>query len=159
MFIAPGCNGIRGAVTMGLIALIAGYVCRFRFWTHVSVVIGAVLLGYVFNLARLCLLVLYYLVALHFPWLQNKATLGDYIIGACLFFLAGCILFTMIRRLATRTRSTRALTVPTPQTSGSLHLRFAVMFLFVGFGCARVVDAIHQGRFHDDPWRRSECSQ
>jgi exosortase J len=29
MFIAPGCNGIRGAVTTGLIALIVGYVCRF----------------------------------------------------------------------------------------------------------------------------------
>jgi exosortase J len=142
MFIAPGCNGIRGAVTMGLIALIAGYVCRFRFWTHVSFVAGAVLLGYVFNLARLCLLVLYYLVALHFPWLQNKATLGDYIIGACLFFLASCILFTMIRRLAARTRSTRALAVQTPQTSGTLKLRFAVMFLFVGFGCVRLAHAI-----------------
>jgi exosortase J len=144
MFIAPGCNGIRGAVTMGLIALIVGYVCRFRFWTHVSVVAGAVLLGYVFNLARLCLLVLYYLVALHFPWLQNKATLGDYIIGACLFLLASCILFTMIRHLAARTRSTRALTLQTPQTSGSLNLRFAVMVLFVGFGCMRLAGAIDQ---------------
>ena len=144
MFIAPGCNGIRGAVTMGLIALIVGYVCRFRFWTHASVVAGAVLLGYVFNLARLCLLVLYYLVALHFPWLQNKATLGDYIIGACLFLLASCILFAMIRHLAARTRSTRAITVQTPQTSGSLNLRFAVMFLFVGFGCMRLAVAIDQ---------------
>jgi exosortase J len=144
MFIAPGCNGIRGAVTMGLIALVVGYVYRFRFWTHVSVVAGAVLLGYVFNLARLCLLVLYYLVALQFHWLQNKATLGDYIIGACLFLLASCILFTMIRHLAARTRSTRALTVQTPQTSGSLNLKFAVMFLVVGFGCVRLAHAIDQ---------------
>src|ERR1019366_18850 len=30
MFIAPGCNGIRGSITMGFIALIAGYVYRFR---------------------------------------------------------------------------------------------------------------------------------
>ena len=30
MFIAPGCNGIRGAVTMGLIALVAGYLYRFK---------------------------------------------------------------------------------------------------------------------------------
>jgi exosortase J len=142
MFIAPGCNGIRGAVTMGLIALIAGYVCRFRFRTHVSVVAGGVLLGYVFNLARLCLLVVYYLVALHFPWFQNKAALGDYILGACLFLLASCILFTMIRHLPARTRSTRALTAQTPQTSGSLNLRFAFMFLFVGFGCMRLADAI-----------------
>jgi exosortase J len=144
MFIAPGCNGIRGAVTMGLIALIAGYVCRFRFWTHVSVVAGAVLLGYVFNLVRLCLLVLYYLVALHFPWLQNKATLADYIIGACLFFLASCILFSLIRSLSARTRSTRTLIGRTPRTSGSLSLRFAVMFVFVGFGFVRLTHAINQ---------------
>ena len=71
MFIAPGCNGIRGAVTMGFIALIAGYLYRFRWYAHAAVVAGAVLLGYVFNFARLCILVLYYLVALHFPWLQT----------------------------------------------------------------------------------------
>ncbi len=45
MFIAPGCNGIRGAVTMGFIALIAGYVYRFRWYAHAAVVAGAVLLG------------------------------------------------------------------------------------------------------------------
>ena len=75
MFIAPGCNGIRGAVTMGFIALIAGYVYRFRWHAHAAVVAGAVLLGYVFNFARLCILVLYYLVALHFTWLQEQS--GD----------------------------------------------------------------------------------
>jgi exosortase J len=142
MFIAPGCDGIRGAVTLGLIALIAGYVGRFRFRAHVSVVAGAVLLGYILNLARLCLLVLYYLVALHFPWLQNKATLGDYIIGACLFLSASCILFTVIRYLAARTRSTASATVPTPQTMVSLHLRFAVMLVFVVFGCMRLAEQL-----------------
>src|SRR5437660_1430567 len=40
MFIAPGCNGIRGAVTMGFIALIAGYVYRFRWYAHAAVVAG-----------------------------------------------------------------------------------------------------------------------
>ena len=34
MFIAPGCNGIRGAMTMGFIALIAGYINRFRWFTE-----------------------------------------------------------------------------------------------------------------------------
>ena len=68
MFIAPGCNGIRGAVTMGFIALIAGYIYRFRWYAHVAVVACAVLLGYVFNFARLCILVLYYIVAsAHLP--------------------------------------------------------------------------------------------
>ena len=76
MFIAPGCNGIRGSVTLGFIALIAGYVYRFRWYANALVVTGAILLGYAFNLARLCLLVLYYVVALHFPSLQGKA-------GAC----------------------------------------------------------------------------
>jgi exosortase J len=100
MFIAPGCDGIRGAVTMGFIALIAGYLYRFRLRVHFLVVAGAVLLGYVFNLVRLCVLVLYYIVALHIPWLQSRAEMGDYLIGACLFFLATALLFTLIRRFS-----------------------------------------------------------
>ena len=100
MFIAPGCNGIRGAVTMGFIALIAGYVYRFRWYAHAAVVAGAVLLGYVFNFARLCILVLYYLVALRFTWLQSRAEMGDYIIGACLFLLGTFLLFYVVRRLS-----------------------------------------------------------
>src|SRR3984957_11595434 len=99
MFIAPGCNGIRGAVTMGFIALIAGYLYRFRGYPHVAVVPGAVLLGYVFTFPRLCILVLYYLVALHFTSLQDKAEMGDYIIGACLFLIATLLLFYAINRL------------------------------------------------------------
>ena len=100
MFIAPGCNGIRGAVTMGFIALIAGHVYRFRWYAHAAVVAGAVLLGYVFNFARLCILVLYYLVALHFTSLQDKAEMGDYIIGAALFLLGTFLLFAVVRRLS-----------------------------------------------------------
>ncbi len=100
MFIAPGCNGIRGAITMGFIALIAGYLYKFRLRVWVAVVAGAVLLGYVFNLVRLCTLVLYYLVALRIPWLQTRAEMGDYVIGACLFFVATALLFTMIQRLS-----------------------------------------------------------
>jgi exosortase J len=100
MFIAPGCNGIRGAITMGFIALIAGYLYQFRARVTAAVVVGAVLLGYVFNLVRLCFLVLYYIVALHIPWLQTRAEMGDYIIGACLFFFATALLFTLIQRLS-----------------------------------------------------------
>jgi exosortase J len=99
MFIAPGCNGIRGSVAMGFIALIVGYVYRFRWYANALVVMGAVLLGYLFNLLRLCLLVLYYAVALHFPSLQDKAENADYVIGAALFFLATLLLFTVIHRL------------------------------------------------------------
>ncbi|MES2391540.1 MAG: exosortase J [Acidobacteriota bacterium] len=98
MFIAPGCDGIRGAVTMGFLALVAGYVYRFRPRVLAAVVAGAIALGYVFNLVRLCVLVLYYIVALHIKWLQSRAEMGDYIIGACLFFIATVMLFSAIRR-------------------------------------------------------------
>lgn len=100
MFIAPGCNGIRGAITMGLIALVAGHLYRFRLRYHVLAVAAAVTLGYAFNFARLCVLVLYYIVALHFPWLQSRAEMGDYIIGGCLFLFATFLLFTVILRLS-----------------------------------------------------------
>ncbi|HEX3569988.1 MAG TPA: exosortase J [Acidobacteriaceae bacterium] len=99
MFIAPGCNGIRGSITMAFIALIAGYIYRFRWITSAAVVTGAVLLGYLFNLLRLCLLVLYYIVALHLPWLQNRAETADYIIGGALFCCASFLLFAVIHRL------------------------------------------------------------
>ena len=88
MFIAPGCNGIRGAVTMGLIALVGGYVYRLRWWARALAVIGAVLLGYVFNLLRLCVLVVFYVIALRVPRLQDHAENADYLIGAALFFVA-----------------------------------------------------------------------
>lgn len=100
MFIAPGCNGIRGSVTMGLIALIAGFLYRFRLRTWVLAVAMAVVLGYVFNLVRLCVLVLYYVAALHWPWLQNRAEMGDYLIGAALFFCATLLLFAAIQRFS-----------------------------------------------------------
>jgi exosortase J len=102
MFIAPGCNGIRGAITMGMIALVAGYLYRFKLRAWVGAVGCAVLLGYVFNLVRLCALVVYYIFALHAPlaraWWQAHAAMADYIIGACLFFVAGALLVEVVRR-------------------------------------------------------------
>jgi exosortase J len=147
MFIAPGCNGIRGAVTMGLIALIAGYVYRFRWYAHVAVVAGAVLLGYVFNFARLCILVLYYLVALRITWLRSRAEMGDYIIGACLFLLGTFLLFYVVRRLSESpgqikppAMSSLALTSG-DSGSSSLRLRFAAMLVLVLFSCYGVANA------------------
>lgn len=98
MFIAPGCNGIRGAVTMGFIALIVGYLYRLRLRQWTLLTGGAVLLGYLFNFVRLCGLVLYYVVALRYPRLQDHAAMGDYILGACLFFVATVLLLTALRR-------------------------------------------------------------
>jgi exosortase J len=154
MFIAPGCNGIRGAVTMGFIALIAGYVYRFRWYAHAAVVAGAVLLGYLFNFARLCLLVLYYLVALHFTWLQDRAEMGDYIIGACLFLLGTVLLFYVVRRLSASPGQIKPAIVSAPPAGpakgSSLYLRFAAMLalvLFSGFGVARAYIRTHVGSY------------
>lgn len=110
MFIAPGCNGIRGAITMGFIALIAGYLYRLRLRHWSLLTLGAVLLGYVFNFVRLCGLVLYYVIALRRPWLQNHAAMGDYILGACLFFGATMLLFRILSRWSLR----RDLKLPLP---------------------------------------------
>jgi exosortase J len=98
MFIAPGCDGVRGAVTMGYLALILGYVYRFSLRTRVLSVLGAVALGYVFNLIRLCVLVLFYWVALRFPFLQPHGEGMDYLIGGSLFLGAAILFAAVVRR-------------------------------------------------------------
>ena len=138
MFIAPGCDGIRGAVTMGFIALIAGYVYRFRWYANALVVVGAILLGYVFNLARLCLLVLYYVVALHFPSLQDKAENADYVIGAVLFLVATLLLFAVIHHLRDSRNPNALKAVVDTEQDGSRRTQYAhlaAMFAVVLLGC------------------------
>jgi exosortase J len=155
MFIAPGCNGIRGAVTMGFIALIVGYVYRFRWYAHGAVVAGAVLLGYVFNFARLCILVLYYIVALRITWLRSRAEMGDYIIGACLFLLGTFLLFYVVRRLSESPSQIKppamASTPSAVSANGpSFSLRFGVMLalvLFCTYGVARAYVQTHSGAY------------
>ena len=150
MFIAPGCNGIRGAVTMGFIALIAGYIYRFRWYANSAVVIGAILLGYVFNFARLCVLVLYYLVALHFTSLQDKAEMADYIIGGCLFLIATLLLFYAINRLREapgQIRSAATLApAPSPIQPLSLYPRVALLLVIAVLGSYRVARATVRNR-------------
>jgi exosortase J len=99
LFIAPGCNGIRGAITLGMAAVVVGYIYRFRWYVYAPVVAGSVLLGYLFNFLRLCLLVVYYKIALPHPWLQVRAKTADYIIGGCLFVCALTIFFTVANKL------------------------------------------------------------
>jgi exosortase J len=150
MFIAPGCNGIRGAVTMGFIALIAGYIYRFRWYANTAVVTGAILLGYVFNFARLCVLVLYYLVALHFDSLKYKAEMADYIIGACLFLIATLLLFYAINRLRESPNQTVPDSIVAPVSSpirpNSFYPRLVVLLLIAVLGCYRVGHAIVRER-------------
>ena len=99
MFIAPGCNGIRGAITLGMAAIVVGYIYRFRWVVYAPVVAGAVLLGYLFNFLRLCLLVIYYKIALPYPWLRHHSKRADYLIGGCLFMAALAIFFTVANKL------------------------------------------------------------
>ena len=113
MFIAPGCNGIRGAVTLGMAAVVIAYVYRFRWFVFAPVVVGAVLLGYLFNFLRLCLLVVYYKIALPYPWLQNRAKGADYLLGACLFVLALYLFFALADRL--RQRAAEVSPEPAPE--------------------------------------------
>ena len=163
MFIAPGCNGIRGSVTMAFFALIAGYLYRFRWRATAFAVVGAMLLGYVFNLLRLCLLVLYYILALHVPSLQDKAKMGDYMIGGALFFCAVFLLYTVIERHGQSLRRVRSAERPLVASGPTreFYARAAAMAVLAsaGFGllvhtlranaetAARVVDDRAQGSF------------
>lgn len=88
MFIAPGCDGIRGAVTLGYLALVLGYLKRVSLRRWAAYVVGGVLLGYLFNFIRLCVLVVYYRIALGHPTLEGVAKQADYFIGSCLFLVA-----------------------------------------------------------------------
>ncbi len=151
MFIAPGCNGIRGAVTMGMIALIVGHLYRFRWRVHVLFVMGAVLLGYVFNFVRLCTLVLYYIVALKITWLQDRAEMGDYIIGGCLFLVAVGLLFYVVHRVTDDpaeieqeptphgSRAEAATTMRVEPLWRSGTMRLAAMAMFVAVASGRLV--------------------
>lgn len=145
MFIAPGCNGIRGAVTMGFIALIAGYLYRFRWQALTAVVLGAVALGYVFNFLRLCVLVLFYVLALHVTSLQDHAENADYLIGAALFFLGVFLLYAVIQRLGRSPGSVKgeaAETVAPVVVPASFVPRAAAMAVLVVLGVGVVVHAL-----------------
>lgn len=143
MFIAPGCNGIRGAVTLGLAALVVAYLYRFRWFIFAPVVAGAVLLGYLFNFLRLCLLVVYYKIALPYPWLQNHAKRADYIIGGCLFVLALAIFFAVADRLRRDPQDVRpeaaSRAAPPPRPRSFLLRAAAILALSAIFG----VEAFH----------------
>lgn len=148
MFIAPGCNGMRGAMTMGFITLIAGYLYRFRWYVHAGFVVAAVFLGYVFNFLRLILLVVYYLIALHIRWLQPHAKMGDYMIGGTLFLLATSALFWAVSRFAESRREQTEETVSTVSAlpvQRSFYLRAGAVLVLVIFGlCSAARAYIHE---------------
>jgi exosortase J len=99
MFIAPGCDGLRGAITMGLTAIVIAYLYRFRWYVFLPVVAGGVLLGYVFNFLRLCAMVIYDRISVSYPRLGPHEPQADHIVGACIFCLALAIFFTAVNKL------------------------------------------------------------
>lgn len=102
MFVAPGCDGLRGAVALGYLALIIGYLKRVKRSALALFVVGAVLLAYLFNLLRLCGVIIYYWLALRIPVISGSGTEVDYAIGGALFFCAALFLFGIPRLLPTR---------------------------------------------------------
>ncbi len=88
MFIVPGCNGVRGAVTFGYLALIFGYIRHLPARVLALFTVAAVFTGYAFNLLRLCVLVLFYRAGIRFPAIQPYGTQADYVIGVTLFLTA-----------------------------------------------------------------------
>ncbi len=144
MFIAPGCDGLRGSITLGLTAIVIGYMYRFRWFVFAPVVIGAVLLGYLFNLLRLCSLVIFDRIAVFFPSLQDHEQLADHIVGGCLFVLALVIFFAIIDKLRNTPEDVEpspAAEAPAPGPPASPYLAkvAAVLLLCVVFG----VEAVH----------------
>ena len=107
-----------------------------------AVVAGAIALGYIFNFVRLCVLVLFYLVALHFPALQDRAENADYLIGAALFFVAVYLLYRVIGRLGGSSEHGVWALPRLEQTRGAVptgyYLRAGAFTLLVMFGLAGI---------------------
>jgi exosortase J len=98
MFIAPGCDGMRGAITLAYGALILGYLKRLSLPRWSMYFVAALLLGHLFNLVRLCALVVYYRVALGHTALEHAAKQADYVIGAALFCVAALLFWFVFKR-------------------------------------------------------------
>jgi exosortase J len=99
MLIVPGCNGVRGSITLAYLALIYGYTRRLRPAVLLGAGFAALLIGYGMNLLRLCLLVVYYRVGLSVTSIQPYGAGVDYAIGCTVFLLGTMALGFMIRSL------------------------------------------------------------
>lgn len=91
MMIVPGCNGIRGSLTLFFLALILAWLEHFRPYKIALCAVAALALGYLLNLLRLCLLVLYYWAGTHIPSWQHHGEAVDYAIGGAIFLTATAI--------------------------------------------------------------------
>jgi exosortase J len=146
MFIAPGCDGLRGSITMGLIAVVVAYYYRFRWYIFLPVVAAGVLLGYVFNFLRLCSMVIYDRFTVSYPALGPHEQLADHIVGGCIFVVAVIIFFTATEKLKQpRPQSVVSATAPAPVRSVPIFTKVAaVLVLAILFGA----DFLHSSRMN-----------
>ena len=125
MFIVPGCNGVRGAVTFAYLALIFGYVKHLPGRVLALFTVAALFAGYLFNLLRLCILVLYYRAGIGFPSIRPYGTPGRLSQSASRFFLTatlgtGFAITWYLHRHGPRTAPDRTAT-PTPVSDPILY--------------------------------------
>jgi exosortase J len=128
MFIAPGCDGLRGAITLAYAALVIGYLKRASALRWVSYVVAALLLGYLLNFLRLCALVLYYRIAVGHPALENWAKQADYAIGGCIILLAALLILRLLPRrgeVSLAGEQSRAMTSQGKLSQTALYRRIA----------------------------------
>lgn len=151
MFIAPGCDGLRGAITMGYVALIAGYLKRVsipRWFLYVS---GALLLGYLFNFLRLCALVVFYRIALGHPALELVAKQVDYAIGGCLFLTVAAFFFWVIARKEDHKGPGATIPMPlVPSSAEKLRLNYWKIGGFSILALIFAVPGVHAIRDHQE---------
>ena len=144
MFIAPGCDGLRGAITMGYVALIAGYLKRASIPRWLLYVSGALLLGYLFNLIRLCALVIYYRIAVGHPALELAATQVDYAIGGCLFLAVTALFFWVITRKGSHAGAVGSISVPqVPASAEKPQLNYWKIAAFAVSALIFAVPGVH----------------
>jgi exosortase J len=133
MEIVPGCNGVRGAVTFGYLAMIVAYTRGFRLRWIACFGLAGLMTGYLFNLLRLCVLVLYYRLGLSLPSIQNYGAQVDYAIGCTLFLLAttglGLAVFFLQQRMQARRAQHPGAVAPTP-ADATTRLRRGPLLLF-----------------------------
>lgn len=147
MFIAPGCDGMRGAVGLGYGALITGYLKRVSPGRWFLYAAGGVLLGHVFNLVRLCTLVLYYRIAIGHPALENAASTADYVIGGLLFLVA-FVLFAWIAFRPGNSATAEATSVPDRNPAPSGRPFGWKMAIFSAFSLAAAVPGVRGIEVH-----------
>ena len=102
MFIAPGCDGLRGMASMLCLSLIVGHHYQLTARRHLVFIAISVLLAYLMNWVRLCLVVIYYWFALRIDSISKLGTEIDYAMGGFVFFILAIFVFNYPRQFKTK---------------------------------------------------------